>query len=355
MAQPRRWVDVLGLSLSEDRRTMMLRVPRQTETVNYAITLPLPESWRQRGGIAQHPEIDLALTLNGVLATAGDRKCVLPHPSIAASKTLTAGSAEHEAFLKESRFTMRTVINRSDPFVPAVQPGSKLDWEQAVEDFDVRTDYAGSTVSGDKISELTVINPSIQANGVCLEKSDLRHRVSTTRLFVPWAVQGPEPIAVAKARTDVKGNWLRGRRVFFSDGGCATCHTIRSEGTMFGPDLSNLIFRDRDSVLQDILRPSATINPDHAGTMLTLKDGTSVAGIVRGIKDGKVSLALPAGVQTELPQDTVAGTEPLKTSLMPEGLREVLTDEQLEDLLTFLLVSPLEPAAITRTDPPIPT
>src|SRR5204863_3447109 len=106
---------------------------------------------------------------------------------------------------------------------------------------------------------------------------------------------------------------------------------------------------------QDILRPSATINPDHAGTMLTLKDGTSVAGIVRGIKDGKVLLGLPAGAQMELAQDAIAGTEPLKTSLMPEGLRDVLTDEQMEDLLTCLLVSPLEPAAITRTDPPIPT
>src|SRR2546422_11311687 len=103
MAQPRRWVDVLGLSLSEDRRTMILRVPRQTESVNYAITLPLPESWRQRGGIAQHPQIDLAPTLNGVLATAGDRKFLLPPPSIAASKTLTSGLAWHGEFLKESR------------------------------------------------------------------------------------------------------------------------------------------------------------------------------------------------------------------------------------------------------------
>src|SRR6185503_17673930 len=94
MSSPRRWVDVLGLTLTEDRRTMVLRVPRQNEAVNYAISLPLPERWRQHGGLAQHPEIDVALTLNGVVATAGERHLVLPHPSVSASKTFTTGSGE---------------------------------------------------------------------------------------------------------------------------------------------------------------------------------------------------------------------------------------------------------------------
>jgi putative heme-binding domain-containing protein len=346
MTQPRRWVDVLGLSLTEDRRTMVLRVPRQTEAVTYAITLPLPDSWRQRGGIAQHPQIDVALTLNGVLAMAGDHRCVLPHPSIAASKIFTAGSAEHEAFLKEPRFTVRTLIDRSDPFVPAVQAGSKLDWEQVAEPFDVR----GSAISGDKVIEFALSEDS----HIYLAKNDLRHPISTTRVYVPWAIREPQPATIAQTRTDVTGHWLRGRHVFFSDGGCGTCHTIRSEGTAFGPDLSNLVHRDRDSVLQDILQPSATINPDQAGTMITLKDGTSIAGIVRAIKDNKVIVGLPAGVQSEYAQDAIAGTEPLRASLMPEGLREILNNEQIEDLLTFLLTNPLEPAPITRTDPPMP-
>ena len=345
--QPRRWVDVLGLSLSDDYRTLVLRVPRQTEAVNYAVTLPLPERWRQRGGIAQHPQLDVALTLNGVLATAGERRSVLPHPSVEVSKTFTAGSAEHESFLKESRFTMRTLVDRSDPFVPAVQPGSKLDWDQKVESFDLQ----GATVSGEKIVEFAVT----KASDVHFAKNDLRHPISTTRVYVPWAIRDPQPTTtIAHTRTDVKGHWLRGRRAYFTDGGCGTCHTIRGEGIAFGPDLSNLVHRDRDSVLQDIFHPSATINPDHAGTMVTLKDGNNVAGIVRGVKDRKVALALPAGAQVEFAQDSVAGTEPMRTSLMPEGLREVLTPEQLEDLMTFLLVNPLDPAPLTRTDPPPP-
>src|SRR5690606_17545670 len=50
----------------------------------------------------------------------------------------------------------------------------------------------------------------------------------------------------------------------------------------------------------------------------------------------------------------VASMEPMKMSLMPAGLTEQLSADDMEDLLTFLFVNPLEPAPITRTDPPMP-
>jgi glucose/arabinose dehydrogenase len=155
MAAPRRWVDVLGVNLSEDRRTLLLRVPRQTEPVGYAITLPMPERWKQRSPIAQHSHIDLALTLNGVVATVrangAEHRTVLPHPSLAASAELTRGSAEHEAFFKAASapgatLSLRTAIDISNPYVPTVQPGSKLDWDMtkdafASKTFSVMSDY----------------------------------------------------------------------------------------------------------------------------------------------------------------------------------------------------------------------
>src|SRR5688500_13028436 len=54
IATPRRWVDVLGLTMSEDRRTLAIRVPRQTEAVSYGITLPLPPRFKQKSSIEQH-------------------------------------------------------------------------------------------------------------------------------------------------------------------------------------------------------------------------------------------------------------------------------------------------------------
>jgi putative heme-binding domain-containing protein len=378
MAAPRRWVDVLGLSLTEDRRTIVLRVPRRTEPVNYAVTLPVPESWKQERGVTQHPELDVLVTMNGIAASVRgsdgkELRSMLPHPSLAASATLTKGSAEHEGFFKaasanNATLALRGSVDVSNPFVPAVQPGSKLDWNMATDSFAskkfiVRTDYAGESAvespTPDRFRPFAVSNvknPVAAANGLFLASDTLPHPLSTAKFSVPWAVAtGLSNTAIAKARTDVKGHWLRGRQLFFGEAGCATCHTIRGEGIAFGPDLSNLIHRDRESVLNDLVQPSATINPDHPGSLITLTDGTTQSGIVRTLDAVKLVLALPAGAQLDFPRAKVASIEPLKTSLMPAGISEQLNAEQLEDLLTFLLTNPLEPATITRTDPPIPT
>lgn len=377
MAMPRRWVDVLGLSLGEDSRTVVLHVPRQTEAANYAITLPLPDTWKQKAGIAQHPQMDLLANLNGLVATVTsggqEIRAILPHPSLAAAEALTKGSADHERFFRLAHSPTAVMriqgnVNTSNPFVPAVQPGSKIDWDTNTDPFastvfSVKTDYEGETeapldrtkTGHWKILQPLVLNhPSPSANGLFLASEKLRHSLSTSRVFVPWATQGTNAAPVLAERTDVKGNWLRGRRVFFSEVGCSTCHTIRGQGIAFGPDLSNLVFRDRDSVLNDILHPSSTINPDHPGTQITLKDGTTLSGIIRSLSDQQIKLALPAGAQTEIARGDMASMEALKTSLMPERLGERMTSAQLEDLLTFLLINPLEPATIARTEPPKP-
>ncbi|HSI64285.1 MAG TPA: ThuA domain-containing protein, partial [Candidatus Saccharimonadia bacterium] len=192
-----------------------------------------------------------------------------------------------------------------------------------------------------------------------LEGLGRRQTLGTQKLFVPWVIEskktdGAAGPALAKVRTDVKGNWMEGRRLFFGQAACFTCHTLRGEGLAFGPDLTNLIHRDRGSVLQDILHPSATINPDQFGSVVKMKDGTSLAGIVRSGAGKSVAIGLPGGVQMEMAQAKVASIEPMKISLMPEDFSKRLSAEQQEDLLTFLLTAPLEPATITRTDPPAP-
>jgi putative heme-binding domain-containing protein len=409
LATPLRWVECLGLSLSEDRRTLVLRVPQQTEAVNYAVTLPVPERWglggaRLRpsrdeiggstpdeagGGKArqpsatfpQHPQIDVLVTLNGVVASliqadGKEARCVLPHPSLAATAVLAAGSSEHESFLQRATdtnctFSLRGSVDATNPFVPAVQPGSKLDWDPTADPvsssrFVVRSDYhdeSEAAFAGGEPGRLRILtpvivkNPSAPANGLFLTDGHVRHRLSTSRVYVPWAVEEASNSAtesLAKTRTDVKGNWLRGRRLYFGEATCFTCHVIRGEGMAFSVDLSNLIQRDRDSVMHDILQPSATINPDQAGSVVKLTDGSTLSGIIRTFNDDTLVLGLPLGVQTKIPRTNVAGTEPLKISLMPAGLGERLDPAKLEDLLTFLLVNPLDPAPITRTDPPIP-
>ena len=381
MAAPRRWVPAQGLSLGADRRTVVLRVPRQTEPVGYAITLPVPASWMAKSTIAQKPELDVALTLHGVQAgvARGDyiTRVVLPHASLAVARAFTRGSSDHDVFFHRldsdafDQLTLTGQVNVANVFVPAVQPGSKLDWDPGTDAFARRTMSVRQDLSAGAPRDvalavdaksataplrLAVSGPlTTNGSGLTFALDDKVRPITLNRLSVPWAATSPtaKPTDEALARTDVKGNWLHGRRVFFGAGGCATCHQIRGEGIAFGPDLSNLTFRDRDSVLHDIVNPSATINPDMTATRVTFKDGVVVNGLVQTLTAEKILLRL-ANASIERPRADVLGMEPLRNSLMTENLGQVLSAAQMEDLLTFLLTNPLEPTRITRLDPPMP-
>jgi putative heme-binding domain-containing protein len=375
LAAPRRWVDVHGLSVSADRRTMILRVPRQTEAVTYAVTLPKPPSWRRAGGIPQRDEIDVALTLHGIEATReadGEMsRTVLPHPSFDASRALTVGSADHETFLrpdapKAGNLTLQGGIDTTNIFVPSTQPGSSLDWDPAADTFaskrmSVHGEFtAGATISIDakasarfKPLELRTPDASV-TNSLRFELDKLARPIALSRLAVPWTTDAKTKEDAALTRNDVRGNWLRGRRIFFGSGICFTCHTIRGEGMGFGPDLTNLVHRDRTSVLDDILHPSAKISPDQPGSTVRLRDGSIHNGAIRLLNDETVVLRLPAGAETAFSRKDVVAIEPMKESLMPSDFAQRLTKDQLEDLLAFLLINPLEPAPITRLNPGAP-
>src|SRR5207249_1775736 len=97
------------------------------------------------------------------------------------------------------------------------------------------------------------------------------------RILLPWVTPQTDTLPSHTERTIPQiagGNWLHGKRIFSGDQlACAKCHSIRGEGGKIGPDLSNLVFRDYDSVLRDIASPNATINPDHLSYNLELKNG----------------------------------------------------------------------------------
>jgi putative heme-binding domain-containing protein len=259
--------------------------------------------------------------------------------------------------------------------VPAVQPGSKLDWDASKDPFvkavfDVKSSGKSDEVhvshqaaQEGRLKPLAITmatGPSTSTSDVFIEGAGAKRPLTTPRVFVPWTTESAKPAAagsdltLAKARTDVKGNWMEGRRLFLGQAACFTCHTLRGEGLAFGPDLTNLIHRDRGSVLQDILHPSATINPDQFGSIVKMKDGTSLAGIIRAGAGAAVKIGLPGGAQMEVARENVAAIEPMKISLMPEDFGKRLSASEQEDLLTFLLTAPLEPATITRPEPPAP-
>ena len=129
-----------------------------------------------------------------------------------------------------------------------------------------------------------------------------------------------------------------GRRLFFNAGigQCANCHRHSGRGNVVGPDLS-LVARqgDRASLLRSILEPNRDVAPQYFATALELEDGNTFTGIL--LRSSNVDVYRDAtGKERVFKKTDVANRKELKTSLMPTGLIDQMTDQDLRDILAFL-------------------
>ena len=135
------------------------------------------------------------------------------------------------------------------------------------------------------------------------------------------------------------GDARRGRRLFLSPQlGCAKCHAAEGRGAEMGPDLS-LIGRSssRARLVESIVEPSREVAIDFQGYAIETKSGESFTGLQAKPKpDGEISMLGFDGKKIAVAGKDVASFRRLKNSLMPEGLVEALTVEDLRNLLAYL-------------------
>jgi len=141
----------------------------------------------------------------------------------------------------------------------------------------------------------------------------------------------------------LQGDAERGRQVFFGAGGggaalCAQCHRVGNEGTDFGPDLSHIGTKyDRAKLLENILEPSKTIEPNFVTYVCRTTRGEDLVGVlVRTAATEMVLKDAQTKKEIHIPLEQVKKFAPQTTSAMPDGLLSALTAQQAADLLEFL-------------------
>ena len=158
----------------------------------------------------------------------------------------------------------------------------------------------------------------------------------------PSSGTSSRPVAIAGA------DWERGSALFHGPRTqCATCHRVRGKGAIVGPDLSNLVHRDAESILRDIRNPDATLHPDYIAYEAGLKDDTALVGFVREQTDVAVRIVDAQGRETSVKRSDIRNLHPTGRSLMPAGLIDALAPGEVDDLLTYLMH---EPPVRTRAD-----
>ena len=119
---------------------------------------------------------------------------------------------------------------------------------------------------------------------------------------------------------------------------CATCHILYGEGGKLGPDLTGSGRADLGYLLENIVDPSAIVPAEYRMTVLKLKDGRSLTGVISSSTDRTLTLRSLAE-ETTIERSEVEETTTLQNSIMPEGLISALTPEQTRDLISYLMHS----------------
>ncbi len=146
-------------------------------------------------------------------------------------------------------------------------------------------------------------------------------------------------LAVTKKLAELSGgDPVRGMQVFRSKkASCSACHKVGDFGTDVDPELTKIGgSRTGEALLEAIMFPNARLEQSYRSTMVMTIDGELHNGLV-GKEDGdRLTLVIGADRSVVVPKDEIEERRDSDISVMPGGLAEQLTQQELSDLIAFL-------------------
>lgn len=118
---------------------------------------------------------------------------------------------------------------------------------------------------------------------------------------------------------------------------CIACHTIGSTGGQIGPNLSGAGAMGLEAVLRNILTPNAAMEAGYRIYRVELKSGDIVDAFYVSEDKDAVVVRQPGLQDRRIPKQDVRSTRYIRRSLMPEGLLDALNDQQVTDLMAYLM------------------
>ncbi len=134
----------------------------------------------------------------------------------------------------------------------------------------------------------------------------------------------------------LSANLQNGKAVF--DKSCGACHQMYGQGGMLGPDLTGSNRENLDYLLHNILDPNGDIQDDYKMEIITTRDGRTYTGNISTENDRQVVLRVVGQDQVTVNTSNIQSRETAPKSMMPEGLLQTLTDEEVIDLIGFLQI-----------------
>ena len=147
------------------------------------------------------------------------------------------------------------------------------------------------------------------------------------------------------AKSGLKNRNFENGRKMFAAAACFACHRFQNQGGMTGPDLTTAGRRySAHDLLDQVVNPSKVINDQFSSVSVLTEDGIMHNGVIvnLGIKRNGATLVLNTDLadpneRVIIDRNSIEDLRVSKTSPMPNGLFDRMKEEEILDLVAFLL------------------
>jgi putative heme-binding domain-containing protein len=162
--------------------------------------------------------------------------------------------------------------------------------------------------------------------------------VAAPRQFVKNYTMKDLQAAISKP---LKGRNFERGRAMYTTATCAACHRFGGAGGAIGPDLTGVGGRmGPPDILESIIEPSKVISDQYEAVLFTLKNGQVIMGRIVNLAGDSLRVntnMLDPSAITSIKQSDIATQMVSPASLMPPGLINTLTEEEILDLLAYMI------------------
>lgn len=127
---------------------------------------------------------------------------------------------------------------------------------------------------------------------------------------------------------------MHGRLIFSTS--CGACHKMYEEGGEIGPDLTGSNRSNLAYILSNMVYPNEEIQDDYKMVVVTTRDGRTYMGNAISENEKQLTLRVVGQEPISISQSNIQTREVSNSSLMPEGLLQTLSDQEVLDLVAYL-------------------
>jgi putative membrane-bound dehydrogenase-like protein len=337
---PEPWIAAVAHHLSEARDETLGDVVRTARALN----VPKPKAaalTKALLAIADNSAISKAVRLDALAAIPGGPGQLLAprfeflrellRPDL---PTTSRGAAAD--VLSRSKLTKQQLLTLCD----AVTEAGPVEADRLLDAFQQSTDetvglslVTALKASGRGSLRAATLRPRLAKFGPAVQKQ-------AEELYA--ALNADEALQRAKLEallTEVhNGDIRRGQSVFHGQkAACSSCHSVGYVGGKLGPDLTKIgsIRTERD-LLESIVFPSASFVRSYEPFMVSTKSGRQFNGLIKKDAADEIIIATGADQEVHVPRADVDEVQPSTVSVMPAGLDQQLSKQDLADLIAFL-------------------